>query len=300
VSATWKEALLEGADGGGLPAGYRREGGLLGREELLDATGRRPWSESRFVARARTAHTTSAAEARIRVRQLARLVSRHDLPRAEPVLDLGCADGTLAHDLLELGFEKLLSTDVLAPGVAALERSLEGDQRERVLLVVDDMLRMPLRERSFGWVIAWGVLSLTGDFERAVELAWSWVAPGGYLLIAEPLLEQALVYALVRGDLDEVRRVRSEGTRAAMWDRREERYGVYPLHHYEERLPRLPEATVVERGGVSMLPSLVLGGVLQDRPVAEEDRAALSELVADEELDELALWRQAFWMVRKG
>ena len=84
-----------------------------------------------------------------------------------------------------------------------------------------------------------------------------------------------------------------------MWDRREERYPVKDRRFYAERLAALPSATVVESGGVSMLPSLALGGVLQDVEVDDAEKASLTALLSAPELDELALWRQAYWLVRK-
>jgi SAM-dependent methyltransferase len=300
MTESWKERILVGAAPGELPDGYRRQTGVVGRGELLDASGQGVWAESEFVARSRTPHTTSAVEARIRRRHLERMVGEFPVDRGQPVLDLGCADGTVAHDLLELGFGRVVSTDILPESVAALDRSLDADASDKVLLVVDDMLQLPVADSSFGTVIAWGILSVSGDFDRALDSAWRWLAPGGHLLLAEPLLEQALVYPLVRGDLAEFRRVRSERTRAAMWDRREERYPVNDRRFYSERLAALPSAAVVESGGVSMLPSLALGGVLQDVAIDDAEKETLAELLGSPEFDELALWRQAYWLVRKG
>jgi SAM-dependent methyltransferase len=296
VDLGWKEAFLSQAPGAN---GYRRFGGIVGREELLTSEDRRLFSQSEFVARSKVPYTTSAVEARIRRRHLERLANAFPLDRKQPVLELGCADGLVTHALLELGFEKLVSTDIVHSTVATLDGSLTPELRERVLLVVDDLLRLPFEEASFGAVIAWGVLSVTGHFEHALERSWEWVAPGGYMLLAEPLLESVLVYTLVRGDLDEFRRTLSEGTRAGVWEDRKDRYRVNPSSFYEEHLSRLPGATVSEAGGVNMLPSLILGGLVQDTPVPEAELAQLSDLLGDPGLDDLALWRQAFWLLRK-
>jgi SAM-dependent methyltransferase len=299
MSASWKNELFAvGKDE--LPEGYCREAGLVGRDTLLERDDPVLWSDSEFVARARVAHTTSAVEAEVRRRHLERLVREYDIDRGAPTLDLGCADGTFAHHLLDLGFAQLVSTDILHSSVATLSRSIDPNARERTLLIVDDMLRLPFEDGTFATVIAWGVLSVTGDFDRALASAWRWLRPGGCLLLGEPLREQALVYALVRGDLEEMRRVLREGTRPAMWDKRSDRYQVNPLSFYERRLSELPDAHVVERGGLNMLPSLVLGGLAQDRPVDDDLRAELAAELAAPELDDLALWRQAFWLVRKG
>jgi SAM-dependent methyltransferase len=300
VSGAWQKMVLQGAENGGLPDGYQRHGAILARSELLATNDQSVWSESDFVARSKVPHTTSAVEAEIRGRHLKRLFTTYEIDAEEPILDLGCADGLLAHDLLEIGCERLVSTDILPHLVQMLDRSLAAEQRERVLLVVDDMMRLPLRQSSFSAVFAWGILSIAGDFDRALDLAWSWVAPGGYLLLAEPLLEQALVYPLIRGDVDEFRRVQRERTRAGMWEERDERYRVNSLRFYTDRLERLPGARVAESGGISMLPSLLLGGLLQDAPVDQAECAELSELLKDTELDELALWRQAFWLMQKA
>jgi SAM-dependent methyltransferase len=295
----WKGTILEGAEGGALPADYRDRDGVLGRASLLDAGGDRQFSRSEFVGRAQVPHTTSAVEAEIRRRHLARLVEERGIDRSKPALELGCADGLVTRHLLELGFEKLVSTDILYPPVAELSRSLPATDADRVLLVVDDLLRLPLGDSRFDTVIAWGVLSVSGDFDRALEQSWKWVAPGGYLLLAEPILESVLVYTLVRGDLKEFRRTLREGTRAVDWARRDERYGVNRKAFYDERLSELPGAEISDRGGVSLLPSLVLGGLVQDSPVPEPELDDLSDLLADPSLDDLGLWRQAFWLVQK-
>ena len=298
--SAWKEAVLESSENGRLPDGYERRGEILGRSELLTRGDETVWSESEFAARSKVAHTTSAVEAVIRRRHMDRLMRTFEIDSGRPVLDLGCADGLLAHNLLDNGCEKVVSTDLLPHLVETLDRSLDPEQRDRVLLIVDDLMRLPLRRSSFSAVFAWGILSLVGDFERALELAWSWVEPGGYLLLAEPLLEQALIYPLVRGDVDEFRRVLSERTRAGMWEERDQRYPVNPLRFYTDRLEQLSEASVAESGGISMLPSLTLGGLLQDSPGSQDELADLSERLTDPELDQLALWRQAFWLVQKG
>jgi SAM-dependent methyltransferase len=300
VSARWKDALLPGAVDGTLPPEYGRRDGVIGRDTLLDASTNVLWSESEFVARSQVPSTTSAVEAEIRRRHVAALAEGFALDRTRPILDLGCADGLLAHTLLGLGFEKLVSTDILYSGVAQLSASLDPSARERTLLVVDDMLALPFPASSFGTVVAWGILSLTEDFDRALDTAWRWLAPGGHLLLAEPLLEQALVYSLVRHDLDEFRRILRDGTRAEMWDKRERRYRVNPARFYARRLADLEGAQVVDSSGVSMLPSLVLGGLVQDAPVADDERAAVAELLAGERIDELGIWRQGHWLVRKA
>jgi SAM-dependent methyltransferase len=298
MTLDWKKTLLAGP--GGLPDVYVHAGPLLGRRELVGDTQARLWSDSAFVARARLSHTTSAVEARMRRRHLERMLRECGLDRSAPVLDLGCADGTFTHDLLALGFEKIVSTDLLPNLVGELDRSLPPAARDRVLLIVDDMHKLPFAPSAFGTVIAWGILSVSGDFEGALERAWKWLKPGGHLLFAEPLLEQALAYAVVRGDLAEFRRIASERTRAAMWEKREERYGLRTLSSYAERLARIPGAKVVASGGINMLPSLMLGGLLQDRPVPDAERLGLAQLLGGPAFDDVALWRQAFWLLRKA
>jgi SAM-dependent methyltransferase len=294
----WKQALLPSARDGESD-GYRQAGEVFGRAELMTDAGQRDWWAGEFSNRAQVPNTTSAAEAAIRLRKLERLVEGAGIDRSRPALELGCADGLVTHHLLRLGFEELVCTDIEYPSVAKLDESLDEAERERVLLIVDDMLKLPFAGSSFATVVAWGVLSVSGDFDRALERAWEWVAPGGSLVLAEPILESVLVYTLVRGDLAEFRRSWEEGTRAAAWDTRDDRYRVNPLAFYRRRLAELPDAAIEEEGGISMLPSLVLGGVAEESPVGEAEISPLTELLTDPELDDLTLWRQAFWLLRK-
>ena len=300
MATEWKASVLPGIGGDGLPEGYRREGRIIGRQKLLESDGRNPFSESDFVGRAQVPYTTSLVEARIRHRQLERVFQSTEIDRSQPVLELGCADGVVTRHLLELGFNRLVSTDIVHAAVERLDSSLSPGEAEKVVLVVDDLLQLPLEPKLFEAVIAWGVLSVSGEFDRALELSWGWVAPGGYLLLAEPTLESVLVYALVRGDLEEFGRILETGTRAAMWDGpRRDRYRVHRWSFYEQQLGGLHGATMVDRGGVSMLPSLVLGGIAQDSSLPEAQLQAFSGLLGAPSLDDLTLWRQAYWLVRK-
>jgi SAM-dependent methyltransferase len=289
---------------GGTGSGYERRGPLLGRSELIESSDDRLFAESEFVGRADVPHTTSSAEARIRRRHLQRMVETSGIDRSQPTLELGCADGLVTGQLLDLGFEKLVSTDIVATTLARLDSSLDDERRDRTLLIVDDLLKLPFPESTFATVVAWGVLSVCGDFDRALEMSWNWLAPGGHLLLAEPVLESVLAYSLVRGDLEEFRRILRDGTRPGVWEERGDegahRYTVNRLSFYEDRLTALPGAEFVERGGVSMLPSLVLGGVAQDQTLEEAELTELSESLGGEEIDDLTLWRQAYWLVRKG
>ena len=297
-STEWKTGLLHAEEGKRPRDGYEQVGRIFARSHLL-AAGERRWWAGEFSSRANVPHTTSSAEAVIRRRQLERLVAAAKIDRSQAVLELGCADGLVTRHLLGLGFERVVSTDIEYRSVLKLDHSLDDAQREHVLLIVDDMLRLPFAKSSFTTVVAWGVLSVTGDFDRALERAWGWVAPGGWLLLAEPILESVLVYTLVRGDIGEFRRTWKEGTRAAAWETREDRYPVNPLQFYRERLQSLPGAVVADAGGISMVPSLLLGGLAQDAAMTEAELGELDELVTDPRLDDLALWRQAFWLLRK-
>lgn len=296
----WAADLGIGGRSGGLPQGYRREGRIVGRAELFEGDGRGLWREGEFVARAEAPNTTSAVEARIRRRTLERLVADHGFDRSAPALEIGCGDGLVTRQLLDLGFERLVSSDISLPSLAKLEAGLDDAERERIALVVDDILLLPFDRGSFATVIAWGVLSVTPDLGRALELSWKWLAPGGCLLLAEPVLESVLAYTLVRGDLAEFRRTLAEGTRAARWEDREERYRVHRHAFYLERIADLPNAELVAEGGISMLPSLALGGVAQDETLGADELAEISELLGDEEVEELRLWRQCWWLLRKG
>ena len=135
------------------------------------------------------------------------------------------------------------------------------------------MLRLPFPEVRFGTVIAWGILSVTGDFERALELAWSWLSPGGHCSSPShcssrrsSIRSSAATSRSSAGSINERTRRRDVGAPR-------DRYPVNDRRFYSERLAALPCATLVESGGVSMLPSLVLGGVAQDVAVDDAEKA---------------------------
>lgn len=283
---------------GKLPPGYVAIDGGAAREELLQGHARQFWTKSEFSLRAETPFTTSYMERQIRSRLLARATEEFD--RGGVVLELGCGDGLVTRDLLSLGFERLVASEILPNLASAAWDSISAEFRERVCVVVDDVLEVPFLPAHFPLVVAWGVLSVCGHFERALERAWAWVRPGGALLIVEPLLEHALVYALVRGDFEEFARTLAEGTRPEMWDKRDSRYPLWTYDRYSVEFERLPGGHIEVADGVNMLPSLVFGGLLQDQSMPQDVKNRLQEALLAPEMDKLRLWRQALWLIRKA
>lgn len=296
MTAAW---LVPGADAVDLPDGYVRRGALIGRAELLDAPADREWSRSDFAGRAEIPGTTSDVEARFKRRLFERWAIDGTLDPRAPTLDVGCSDGVLVQAMADLGFDRVVATDVVHSAVARLAGRLGEDARGRVSLVVDDLLRAPLPPAAFAGVVAWGVLSVTGDFWSALERCWRWVAPGGTFVLAEPLLEHPLVYAVVRRDIGELRRTLADHTRPKDWSDKDDRYAVWPKRYYDEAVAGLSGGELLETTGVPLLASLVLGGLAQDLELAEEERRALADELAAPALDELGLWRQGIWVVRK-
>src|SRR5690606_4169636 len=108
---------------------------------------------------------------------------------------------------------------------------------------------------------AWALLTSTVDFGASLERCTALLRPGGWFFNAEPVLEQALVYALVKRDFDEFQRTLDTRTRARMWDDRAHRYRVLTSRELTDAM-HTSQLTPVRRGGVSTLPSLVFGGLL--------------------------------------
>lgn len=127
------------------------------------------------------------------------------LPRSAPILEVGAGDGRITRYLLEMGFENIIACECNPNSLGRLHGSLSRQERERVLLLVQDLQTLTLPRQGFQAVLAIEVLCyFNHDYEMVVGKLTDFLAPGGFLLESEPLLEGALVYALAEQDWENV------------------------------------------------------------------------------------------------
>jgi len=259
----------------------------------------RVWEGAVFYGRLADPYSTTAVESESLSAKLQSFLNGHRVAKDAIVMDAGCADGRVTHFLLDAGMRRIVSTDLDQESVNRLVASLNAEEQEKVLAIVDDFNTLPIASESIDLLVASALLAEMPDFGRAVQSAIRMLKVGGLLFYFDPILEHALVYALVRNDLDEFLRVARTSMRATMWDQRERRYRVHAAHQLEKQLLEHPELEILERDGISMLPSLVFGGVLQDQYASADRKQRLKDAIIALMTENLQIYRQVIYICRR-
>lgn len=289
-------ALVEGID-----EEYQSVGELLVHNDVRLEDADPVWTGSRFLRNQTKLFSTTKIESIIVRRHILRMLNNNGVQEDDTVLDLGSADGRIVRFLLDAGFKSIIANDLDHSGMAAMLSNLDECEKRSVLGIVGDVTRIRLQTASVKCIIAWGIFSLTPDYLSALRHTLKWLRNDGCLIIAEPLLEQALQYCLVRKDIEEYARTLQTQTRYKSWDNRDDRYPVRPYGYYEKLFAGL-DLCLMETGGISSLPSLFFGGLCQDTEFSDETMNLMRNLMIEqvELFEQHRDWRQAFWLFRKA
>jgi hypothetical protein len=84
-----------------------------------------------------------------------------------------------------------------------------------------------------------------------------------------------------------------------MWDQKDQRYRVLSAYELEQRLLKHSELEVLERDGISILPSLTFGGVLQDQRVTMDKKQEIRNTILSLSENTFQLYRQVIYIGRK-
>lgn len=223
-----------------------------------------------------------------------------DLGTDVRVLDVGCGDGRFTRLFLSEGIEHVTAVDLDRKNLYRTAARLTSSERGRTTLIQADIVHLPLERDTHQAVFAIGILNILLD--RFTEIAGSLrdiLAPGGVLVNSEPTLEGSLLYALVRHDYDEFRAVANTATKAVDYDGdRTKRYPVFKPGQIENLL--VQSGFHLERTfGISVLPSLIFGGVLQMQPESEALKQELVGLVDRLAMDNFSVHRARMYLSRK-
>lgn len=300
----WKQDISQPnlcvqSDGGFVLRGYRQmPGGWINADIEQLEQGNEIWQDTVFQGRAVDPFSTTGVETEMLKMKLGRFLTSFDVAEDAIVMDAGCADGRITRSLLDAGVQRIVSTDLDQGGVQRLVTSLDAAQLEKVLVIVDDFNQLPIADGAIDVIVAFALFSHMSDFRLGVCNAVRMLKPGGLLFCANPVLEHALIYALVRNDIDEFLQVARTSTRARMWDQKDRRYRVYSVDEVEQLLEH-PSLETVERDGINILPSLVFGGVLQDQRVDADKNQELRDMILALSAQDLRIHRQAIHICRK-
>ena len=258
------------------------------------------WSDSRFATRASLPFTTSWCEQKIGEE----LVSNGVLPlldvAGDLIIDLGCGDGRYVDFFLSNGAQRVIALNYEIEPLLHLKSRLTEEQLRRVVLVCGDVMSVPLKTERAALSFAWGMLTCLPDFKAGYRRIEELTAQGGYVFCVEPLLEHAVVYALIRGDIEEFKTTVDLKSRAASWDEKTKRYRVYSKNELDGFFAS-SELELVFHGGISVLPSLVFGGLVESMRISGKE-------MSSEEKERLwsrcqkfpGSWeRQSSWFFRK-
>lgn len=230
-------------------------------DSRLKSTENTVWRTSEFDTRARVQHTTSWCEQLLGEGELGKALDMSGISMDDTVMDLGCGDGRYVHYFLKRGHRRIVALNYELEPLIQLSNSLSDSESECVMLICADIFDHPLKVSQANFVLAWGLMTSTTDFEHSLNQCLDILVDSGWLFNAEPVLEQALVYSLVKGDLAEFQRTLTTRTRPRMWNEREHRYQVLTLHELSAAMTS-SRLNIVRQGGISTLPSLVFGGLL--------------------------------------
>jgi ubiquinone/menaquinone biosynthesis C-methylase UbiE len=280
--------------------GYQRiPGGWINIHIAQCEKGNEIWQGSVFQERTRNPFSTTSVETEILTTKLSKFLSNYAVPKDAFVMDAGCADGRITHILLEAGMECIVSTDLNQESVHRLVNSLSEVQKEKVLAIVDDFSHLPIADQTMDVVVASALFAEMPDFTVALQSAMRILKRGGLLFYFDPVLEHGLIYALVRQDIEEFERIAKTSTRARMWDQKDRRYRVYYARELEEYLLKHPALKILEKDGISILPSLIFGGILQDKTVEVDKKKQLKEIILTLSENGLQVFRQIIYVCRR-
>ena len=278
---------------------YKLVEGVVCRNDLhVDIDNSIVWQDSAFLERAAVPFSTTSLETLQLKSIIDQTLENAGVDSDSRLLDVGCSDGRITKHLLTSGYNRVTSCDIEFPPVYRFRQKLNEEEAERTLLLVDDVNSVPFPKDHFDAIIAWGIVSQTPDPKATFANLLSLLSDRGILLFAEPLLEQALIYALVRSDPEEFLRTLHTGTRPSSWDQRDVRYRVWPMRHYRRFLEGF-SVEIRDQGGVSMLPSLTIGGLFQEVALSEQDKSLWTEELVSSKSREIEMYRQYYWAISK-
>ncbi len=218
------------------------------------------WTESVFDERSKRKHSTTWAEQSISNKLLESAIQEIKIQENDVIIDAGCGVGRFVKFLLSKGFQKIIAFNYEYEPLMKLSASLTDEEKERVLLICADVFKHPFKTEIADFIIAWGLFTSTSDFDLSMEETISLMKKDSFMYSAEPVMEHALIYALLMQDHEELMRILDTKTRASMWNLKDFRYRVYTQNEVNSSYDR-DDLELVKKEGIPVLPSLLFGGL---------------------------------------
>lgn len=269
----WKQTLLAAMPG------WRYEDGIVcSPQELSPEAGYRDIDYESIL---RDPYRTVSAEHSFYFRTIESALRRIHRASDPLIADLGCGDGRFVRWLLETGCQRVVGMDISRANLHRLRERVRAmpSAAEKVMLIEGDIEKPPLPTASVDLVMAVGVLLVLNErYAQGVRACAQLVRPGGYLLTFDPTDFGAAMYAIVRHNLEELKKVVDERTKTVdIADPRSPRYSVRSA---EEMVAAHQAAglKVISVSGIPLFPSLLFGAVKQLHPWTAEQLAEMKRL----------------------
>ena len=84
-----------------------------------------------------------------------------------------------------------------------------------------------------------------------------------------------------------------------MWNQKDRRYRLYYAHELEKHLLEHPALRILEKDGISILPSLIFGGILEDKNAGIQKKKELREMILNLSQNGPQIYRQIIYICRR-
>ncbi|WP_352407940.1 class I SAM-dependent methyltransferase [Acetoanaerobium noterae] len=257
------------------------------------------WNNNSFDNRSKTKYSTTYIETILLEKKLSDILNKNLIKKNDLVGDFGCADGRITDFLLRQSYNKIISVDYDLDNIITLSNNLKNTHLNNVLPIVSDINKLGMKEEIFDCIIAWGVLSCTDDYDESLKNLEKLIKDQGTLIISEPILEHALIYSLIRNDISEFKKCVETSSRAAYWNDKETRYKVYRKSQIDSFIKNNKNFDLIEMDYISIFPSLIFGGILQEQEHSLEEKEELMKLCLDMDDKSFNFERQVVYVLKK-
>jgi ubiquinone/menaquinone biosynthesis C-methylase UbiE len=202
------------------------------------------------------------------------------------VADIGCGDGRFTEFLLELGFSKIIATDIDLTPLQSLAEYLQViGATDKVLLINTELENLPLRSEICDAILSIAVLYYLNDnYDQGLKEVTRLLKTSGIFVNSEPDMEGALYKSIIFETLEDVFE--------NFFDRKfKEEKGETPykfrLFSEQEITKKLNNAglTVQDKYGLSLFPLIIR--IMMVRGEIEKEALSMNESKLREVLDYL-------------